>query len=38
VGADGQAKLRARGLLVIGAGGLGAPLTLYLRPAGSVPR
>jgi adenylyltransferase/sulfurtransferase len=34
VGATGQAKLRAARVLVVGAGGLGAPLGLYLAAAG----
>ncbi len=34
VGATGQAKLRAAKVLVIGAGGLGSPLALYLAAAG----
>jgi len=34
VGGTGQAKLRAARVLVVGAGGLGSPLVLYLAAAG----
>ena len=34
VGLEGQKKLRAAGVLLIGAGGLGSPLALYLAAAG----
>jgi len=34
VGGTGQAKLRAASVLVVGAGGLGSPLILYLAAAG----
>jgi molybdopterin-synthase adenylyltransferase len=34
VGGIGQAKLRAASVLVVGAGGLGSPLLLYLAAAG----
>ena len=34
VGAAGQAKLRAARVLIVGAGGLGSPLSLYLAAAG----
>ena len=34
VGGTGQARLREAGVLVVGAGGLGSPLVLYLAAAG----
>src|SRR3954451_17345101 len=34
VGLDGQKRLKAAGILLIGAGGLGSPLALYLAAAG----
>jgi molybdopterin/thiamine biosynthesis adenylyltransferase/rhodanese-related sulfurtransferase/molybdopterin converting factor small subunit len=34
VGLDGQKKLKAASVLIIGAGGLGSPLALYLAAAG----
>ncbi|MCZ6700705.1 MAG: HesA/MoeB/ThiF family protein, partial [bacterium] len=34
VGDLGQAKLRAAGVLIIGAGGLGSPVAIYLAAAG----
>ncbi len=34
VGADGQKRLKAARMLVIGAGGLGSPVSLYLAAAG----
>ena len=34
VGAIGQAKLRAASVLIVGAGGLGAPMIMYLAAAG----
>jgi adenylyltransferase/sulfurtransferase len=34
VGATGQAKLRAASVLIVGAGGLGAPMMMYLAAAG----
>jgi molybdopterin/thiamine biosynthesis adenylyltransferase len=34
VGMDGQRKLKAASVLLIGAGGLGSPLGLYLAAAG----
>jgi molybdopterin/thiamine biosynthesis adenylyltransferase/rhodanese-related sulfurtransferase len=34
VGGDGQAKLKAAGVLIVGAGGLGSPAAMYLAAAG----
>src|SRR5580698_1828758 len=34
VGGPGQAKIRAASVLVVGAGGLGSPVALYLAAAG----
>jgi len=34
VGMEGQKKLKAAGVLIIGAGGLGSPLAMYLAAAG----
>src|SRR6187549_455999 len=34
VGMDGQKRLKASSVLLIGAGGLGSPLALYLAAAG----
>jgi len=34
VGEDGQAKLLASRVLIVGAGGLGSPVALYLAAAG----
>src|SRR5271156_5107388 len=34
VGVDGQKRLKASSILLIGAGGLGSPLALYLAAAG----
>src|SRR5579871_4393378 len=34
VGGPGQAKIRAAKVLVVGAGGLGSPIALYLAAAG----
>src|SRR5271154_5056488 len=34
VGEEGQARLLGARVLVVGAGGLGSPLLLYLAPAG----
>src|SRR4051794_37992131 len=34
IGGEGQRRLRAAGVLVVGAGGLGSPLLLYLAAAG----
>ena len=36
MGEEGQAKLLAAKVLVIGAGGLGSPLLLYLAAAGML--
>src|SRR4029450_8807760 len=37
VGVEGQAKLLASKVLLLGAGGLGSPAALYLPPAGGGP-
>src|SRR6185295_15212099 len=34
IGGEGQQRLKASRILVIGAGGIGSPLTLYLAAAG----
>ncbi|MBW7997037.1 MAG: HesA/MoeB/ThiF family protein [Candidatus Glassbacteria bacterium] len=34
IGVEGQRKLRAAGVLIVGAGGLGSPASLYLAAAG----
>ena len=34
VGMDGQRRLKAASVLLVGAGGLGSPLALYLAAAG----
>src|SRR5512134_468757 len=34
IGVDGQARIRAASMLVIGAGGLGSPAAFYLASAG----
>ena len=34
VGVDGQLRLRASRMLLVGAGGLGSPLAIYLAAAG----
>src|SRR2546425_9857847 len=38
VGMEGQRKLKQAKVLLVGAGGLGAPLGLYLAAAGGGPR
>jgi molybdopterin/thiamine biosynthesis adenylyltransferase len=34
IGAEGQAKLRAASVLIVGVGGLGSPVALYIAAAG----
>ncbi len=34
VGVDGQLRLRSASMLLVGAGGLGSPLAMYLAAAG----